>query len=144
MRAPGFTLIEMLVVLAIMAIVVAAAPALLSSLQGARLRAAADDLTAGLRAAHSQAVSRGTTTELLLDAAHHRYRISTQPATTNGLAAVQAVDVAPRSLVGADGIVHVRFAADGSASAARLALHRGARTIVLVVDWLTGTVHRDE
>jgi general secretion pathway protein H len=144
MRARGFTLIEMLVVLAIMAVAMAAVPSLLTSLQGVRLRAAADDLTAGLRDAHSQAISRRTMTEFLLDPTQRLYRVSSQPAPQAWPPVIQALEVSPTTLSDPDGTIRIRFFPDGTASAGRLVLRHGTGTIVLAIDWLTGSVHRDE
>ena len=73
----GFTLIELLVVLTIMALAMAAVPAIVAGLPGIRLRTAADEMVATLRELHQQAIRRGETTEVILDPAARAYRIST-------------------------------------------------------------------
>jgi type II secretion system protein H len=66
----GYTLTELLVVLAVMGLMVALAPPLLQSAQGGvRARAAAYHLAAQLQDAHDQAVDTGSTVQVNLSPA---------------------------------------------------------------------------
>ena len=56
--------------------------------------------------------------------------------------AVRSLQVTPASLVRPDGIVRIRFLADGTATEALIALRRPDGVAEIRVDWLTGRVSR--
>jgi general secretion pathway protein H len=140
----GFTIIELMVVLAIMAMAMTMAPAIMSGLAGGRLRAASDALVAELRGARGQAIRRSAPVELMLDLTKRGYVVSSDPGFHALPAIVDAVDVTPRELVLPGRIARVRFLPDGTADQARISLHGGSSTKVIAVDWLTGRVRHDD
>lgn len=140
----GFTMIEMMVVLAIMAIAMAIAPTIVTGLSGGRLRAASDELAAELRAARGQALRRNAPVELTVDLTKRGYSLSGKDRVHPLPDVVDAIDVAPATLVQPGGIARVRFLPDGTADQARISLHHGATTKTLAVDWLTGLVRVDD
>ena len=139
----GFTLVEMMVVMAVIAIATAAVPALLAGVSGARLRAVADDMIGRLRDTRQQAILHGTPTDLILDPVRRAYRMSTDSQIRALPAAVDRLEIAP-GLVGPDGVARIRFFADGSATAGLVRLRSGGRSVGIAIDWLTGRVRRDE
>ncbi len=137
----GFTLVEMLVVLAILALVMAVMPPLLAGSQGrAELDAAARELAAALRETRSLAIRDGRSASFTLDAAH-RFRAgggqarSLPPSLGLALAAGDEAHAAPSGAI--------RFFADGSSTGGRLTLLSGERRTDVTVDWLTGRVALD-
>jgi general secretion pathway protein H len=141
---PGFTLVELLVVLTIVALAMVAVPAIVAGLPSIRLRSAADDMVATLRELHQQAIRRGETTELVLDPSARAYRMSTD-ATPHHLAkAVAELGFATIAVVPPGGNTSIRFFADGSATGGTVLLKNGERQAAIKVDWLTGRVRRDE
>ncbi|HEY1300337.1 MAG TPA: GspH/FimT family pseudopilin [Stellaceae bacterium] len=143
-REPGFTLVETLVVLTIVALLTAAAPMIVSGLPGVRLRAAADDLATTLRQLRRQAIRGGETTALTFDPAARSYRASTDRLARPLPAAVAKIGFETTALWRADPSPTVRFFADGSATGARIVLENGARSAAVTVDWLSGRVRRDD
>ena len=139
----GFTMIETMVVLAIIAMAMAIAPAIVSGLGGGRLRAASDELAAELRSARGQALRRNAPVELTLDLTKRGYSLSGNRFRSLP-EIVDAVDVKPAALVQPGGIARVRFLPDGTADQARIALRHGTTTKVIAVDWLTGRVRADD
>ena len=138
----GFTLIEMLVVIAILAaasaILVARGPARSPGLEA---RAAASDLAQTLRLGRSRAIAADRPVSVVLDLATHAMTLDRAPRPalpgSVGLAAVMA-----------DGSVVRRqavfvFAPDGSASGGQVLLDVGGRRLTVAVDWLTGRVGVD-
>jgi general secretion pathway protein H len=137
-------MIETMVVLAIMAMAFAIAPAIVSGLSGSRLRAASDDLAAELRGARGQALRRSMPVEVMLDLTKRAYSVSGDTRLRQLPDVIEAVDVAPPALVHPGGLARVRFLPDGTADPARIALHHGAASKVIAVDWLTGRVRTDD
>ncbi len=140
-NSAGFTLIEMLVVLTLVALVMAIIPSVRGGLSNAELRAAADRLVDQLRMARSAAIAQGVATEFVLDPANRLYRLSSESQVYTLPSVVQRLDAA--GLSKADRLVRVRFAPDGSATAGRLLLFHGSRSASITIDWLTGNVRRD-
>lgn len=140
--AHGFTLIEMLVVLSLMALLAIGVPWIGAGLPGVRLRAAADDLILVLKELHGEAIRRGTTTELVLDPAARAYRISPDGAARQLPAAVGEVGFKAPAALRSDKAARVRFFADGGASGGTILLRQGAHSQAIAVDWLTGRVRR--
>ena len=143
-REWGFTLVETLVVLTIVALLTAAVPMIVSGLPGVRLRAAADDLATTLRQLRRAAIRHGETTALTFDPAARSYRASTDRSAHPLPAAVAKIGFETTALWHADSSPTVRFFADGSATGARIVLDNGARSAAVTVDWLSGRVRRDD
>ncbi len=136
----GFTLIEMLVVIAIVALIAAFA---LPQFSGAQAKAAmtstAHRLAAGLRSTRSLAMARGHSEAFSLDIAHGLYRAgmgAAQPVDKNvGLTLVTASQERIDAAAGS-----IRFFADGSSTGGGIGLRAGTRNTLILVDWLTGRV----
>lgn len=145
-RDAGFSLLEMLVVLAIMALVLSGAPPLFESLQAFRLKSAAAALVDNLREWHELAVRQGTTVEVVFDLPARAYA---GPGSVKHLLppVVDALGFQGRAIVGqalAPSIARLRFFPDGSSSGGALSLRHSHYAQRIVVEWLTGRVLRDE
>jgi general secretion pathway protein H len=141
MRAErGFTLIEMLVVIAIIALIAGLA---LPQFSGAQAKAAMTSTThrlaAGLRSTRSLAMAHGQSETFSLDIARGLYRPgtgATQPIDkTVGLTLVTASQERIDAAAG-----DIRFFADGSSTGGGIGLRVGTRRALILVDWLTGRV----
>jgi general secretion pathway protein H len=142
MRSRGFTLIEMLVVLLIIGMVLTVMPSLLSSVPGARLRAASDDIALTLKALRALAIDSGTDAALVLDPASRSYATLPDGARHVFPSTVDAVDIATTAPGLAGGVAVFRFFPDGTASGGTIRLHAGDRVASIAVDWLTGRVRQ--
>jgi general secretion pathway protein H len=140
----GFTLVELLVVLTIIALAMAAVPRMLASLPSIRLRTAADDMVATLRELHQQAIRRGETTELILDTAARVFRTSSDPAPRRLPEIVAELGFNSTAVLPSGTNASIRFFADGSATGGTVLFKNGERLAAIKVDWLTGRVRRDE
>jgi len=133
-RAAGFTLVETLIALALIALATALIAPNVSRVTGAMgLEGTVDDVARALRLARWQALVGGGTVAVKLDAATRRL-IGPTPATS--LALPDGVTLEARVAEG-QGFV---FLADGSASGGRLRLIKGGDSAMVTVDWLTGAV----
>ncbi len=137
----GFTLIELIVVLAIMGLVVAlASPRLHRALPGAELAAGAEELAAALRRTRARAIAGGHRAALLIDIEAARYALAGGP----GRRLPKGIEVEIRTAADAlDPIARraaMTFYADGTAAGGRIVLRRGTRAYRLDIDWLTGRI----
>jgi general secretion pathway protein H len=130
---PGFTLIEILVVLVILglalSIVAGFAPTGRSALD---LAAASDTLTNTLRLARAQAITRQQPVLLTLVAGGHGYAVD------------GAARALPNDVNASMDRTAIRFTPDGSSSGGTIRLAGGKHVRWLRVEWLTGRVSASE
>jgi general secretion pathway protein H len=133
----GFTLVEMLVCISILAFLAAVfVPALSGSRAATRLAASAHELALALRATRDLALVESRPETFALDATKRVYRRG--GAAPHGLD--RGLDV---QLVAADADAQggaIRFYADGGSTGGVLRLTLEKRRLDVVVDWLTGRV----
>ncbi|HLX29267.1 MAG TPA: GspH/FimT family pseudopilin [Casimicrobiaceae bacterium] len=137
----GLTLIELLIVLAIMAIVAAfALPMFGGGVSTSELRASARQLAAGLRLAQSEAVSQRRETFLVLDVAGRRFKVDNDPQEHKLPSKIELkLFTAQNDLVN-ENIGAIRFFPDGGSNGGRITVAAGARKFDVDIDWLTGRV----
>jgi general secretion pathway protein H len=139
-RCRGFTLIEVIVTLAILglalALIVGFKPPWSS---GLGLKGTAAELASGLRLARSQAIVSNRPVAFDLDVPGHIYRVGR--GAERRLPANLSVELL--TIVGESrgaGVGDIRFNPDGSSTGGRIALADGKRRVAVGVDWLTGRV----
>jgi general secretion pathway protein H len=126
----GFTLIEMLVVLAILAAVLGVvAGALPRHGGGLDLTGAADGVAGALRLARARAIALGRPVQFTLAEGGHAYAVD------GGLHAVP-----PSILLAMAGPAAIRFGPDGDSSGGAVRVAGTARALLVQVDWITGRV----
>jgi general secretion pathway protein H len=140
----GFTLVELLVVLAMIALLVALVRPLYSAaVPGARVRTEILDLAVSLRQSRNRAISSGKVIAVEFDTEHARYAIGPDitelPASTRLFAVQRGMN--PVQLIATDDpIVRLEFHPDGSSTGASVELRNTSASWQLDVDWLTGRV----
>lgn len=167
-RAAGFTLIEALVVLALMATAFALfAGALVGALPGQQLRDATHRLAAEMRATRARAVATGVDQSFIVDTQARTWRSGpsegaiddaganpgaslpgSKPANPRGNAhrsgefddALALGATVAREEQPGPGIAAIRFFADGSSTGGRVVVRRGGAAWRVDVNWLTGAV----
>lgn len=137
----GFTLVEVLIVMAILALILAVVPPLFSSsLSSATLKAAARDVAAGLRHARSEAITLNKEVRFRLDVEAHSFTIGDDKGALSLPSDVELVLFTATSEVLDDQTGMIRFFADGSSTGGGITLIDEDRKFEVMVDWLTGRV----
>lgn len=148
----GFTLLELLVVLAIAGLLIAAVPPLISAvIPGAELKGAVRELAVSLKRARFDAVSRGVPVDVTFSRDAARYAIGDEP--PQALPRNAELHVGPLPTSG-DHARHfratmaddyrLRFFPDGSSSGASIVFRRDAHRYAVTVGWLMGRVTIDQ
>jgi general secretion pathway protein H len=143
-REAGFTLIEMIVVMAVLGLVaglvLVRGPPRSAALE---MRAAANAVAQTLRVARTRAIMSNQRVTVALDPRAATLRIGA--GTSRGLPAgvtmsvITAADLTSAQ-AGASAQAGIAFLPDGSSSGGRVELATGARRMQVGVDWLTGRV----
>lgn len=139
-RSGGFTLIELLVALMILALSMGVvATTLMRGSTSFEVRAASADIADFLRAARLDAMSNGQRTVVDFDSEQRGFARTgdIQLALPHGVEAA----VGSASAAGKGRIV---FFQNGTSTGGRIELYNSARRACVNVDWLTGSVTREE
>lgn len=138
----GFTLLETLVVLVILAMALAVVVPAVSRGLGTSLNDVARDMHTGLRKARSQAVNLQHSTLFVLDMEDYVFRVDGGSPRAIPRAFELHARTATREM--RDHRAGIRFYPDGSSTGGRLGISEGDAYVWLEVDWLTGRVSRVE
>ncbi|MEO6382551.1 MAG: GspH/FimT family pseudopilin [Nitrobacter sp.] len=131
----GFTLAEMLVVIGIIALVIAATVSARPKASATRVAVATRAVTATLQLARAQAMVSNVETVFRLDVDKGRFGLpNSMHALPRGMAA--ALTIAETERAGRSG--GIRFYPDGQSSGGEIALMLDGRTARIAVNWLTG------
>ncbi|MCX7073281.1 MAG: GspH/FimT family pseudopilin [Methylococcales bacterium] len=136
----GFTLLELIVVLAIVALGYSAVAVNFSSGNDAMaLKAAARDLTSGLRYVRSQAMLSHETATLDFNLSNNSYSLTGQDKIYT---LPENIDVTINTAKDElhDGVAQLRFFPDGSSIGGRVTLEKKSHVQEININWLTGHV----
>ena len=141
MRQAGVTLLELLIVIALMGIVAAlVVPMFGGPVSTSELRATARQLAAGLRLARSEAVSERRETFLVVDVAGKRFKVDREAREYALPAKVELKLFTAQNDLVSESVGSIRFYPDGGSNGGRITVASGARKFDVDVDWLTGRV----
>jgi general secretion pathway protein H len=139
----GFTLLELLVVLAIIGLVVALVPGfVLRSQPQLDVQVAARAIADGMRQTRSEAVLRNLPQVFALDVEARVFRAADQPPVRIGDGIALSFRTARSQLLG-EGVGQIRFFPDGSSTGGQVRLVQGTARADVGSDWLTGLVTLD-
>lgn len=139
-RSRGYTLIELVLVAAIVAAAYALASRAFFGTSGAELRAASRSVAAGLRQARTLALHERREAALQLDLERRTLEV---PGSGRAIALPAGLEIklyTARSEIVAERAGAIRFFPDGSSTGGRVTLGAGKRRVAVDVDWLTGKV----
>ena len=139
-REAGFTLIEMIVVLAILGLMTA-----LIIANGTRVspavhaRAAAEAISGALRSARSEAVMSNRSVSFRLDLVSRSYQWGQAPRQVlpNDL---RLSLLTSRDQIASEGVGQIRFDPDGGSTGGRVSIEGGGIVWWVGIDWLSGRV----
>jgi general secretion pathway protein H len=138
--ARGFSLLEMMLVLIIMASLLGlAATSLSSSIGGAQIRAAGRDIAAGLRYTRSQAMVRKEPLTFHVDANERVWQAAEKPLKKIPDGMDLSLLTARSELTG-ENAGNIRFFPDGSSTGGRVTISSGELHWDVGVSWLTGKI----
>ncbi|MBV1800143.1 prepilin-type N-terminal cleavage/methylation domain-containing protein [Siccirubricoccus sp. G192] len=140
LRAPGFTLLETLVVLLILSLAATALPRLWGAGHGGLVRAAAEDAAAMLREARLAARGGGREARVVFDTALGSFRRAEGGRTGRVPQGAALLVEGAAAEADADGRIAIRFDAEGGSTGGRVRVALGALSSAVEVDWLTGHV----
>ncbi len=136
----GFTLFELIVVIAIMALMVTIVAAHKSPVSPAvHARAAAREIAGALRTARSEAIMSNRSVSFSVDSAGRRYWWSQRTPQLLSSDLNVALLTTKDQMVG-DSVGHIRFDPDGGSTGGRVAIAGGDATWWVGIDWLSGRV----
>lgn len=142
-REHGFTLVEVIVVLAILGLVYALAlPVFSRTLDGPRLKQTARALTADLREARSLALSRGEPVYFYVDAAQGSWRFAGQSGQVDETIRIRADVPAAWRTAGRTDVIG--FFPDGESSGGEIIVRLNDHAQRIQIRWLTGRVIQSE
>lgn len=136
----GYTLFEVLIVLAIIALVLAAVPIMAGRRAGPEVRAAAIEVAAAMREARSEAIARFEPVAFQLDVESRAYRVGSGGSAKTLPPALELALYTARKELAGETAGGIRFFPDGSATGGRVTLSEDGQRYVVTVDWLTGAV----
>ena len=143
-KAAGFTLIEMLIVLAILALTATFAVPLLSAPSGrVRIELASSELASALRLTRSAAIANNRELTLTIDVDRRRFASPVVPERSFApdIEAKLAFAAGTGRAASEGGF---RFFPDGSSSGGDVMLSSQGTQVKLCVDWLTGAVKKGQ
>lgn len=138
----GFTLIETLVVLTLIAIVSAALlPRIVAGLRGATPDDVANDIVLAMRETQGLALASGEPAVLEVDVDAHSLQLpGAKGRVIDVPRAWEMRLVTARREVSGAGTGGLRFFPDGSSTGGRIELRDGERSVLVDVTWLTGRI----
>jgi general secretion pathway protein H len=143
-RQSGFTLVELLAVIVLVAITLAAVSLSFSkSLSSAKIEAASRDLVAALRYTRGQAIVHGQQAALDIDLANNTYQAPGKPIVMLPREMHLLLHTAESEQTSATS-GRIRFFADGASTGGHISVLMGQREWRVNVSWLTGQVTREE
>ncbi len=134
----GFTLIEMLVVLTILALMMAVVVPAINRGMTVTASDIARDVQIGLRKARSDAVTQQKSQAFVVDMQKRQFQIRGRKTTQLPEGIELTAKVAHSEVM--DEKAAVRFYPDGSSTGGRISVHQDDEKILINVDWLTGRV----
>lgn len=143
-RSKGFTLIELIAVIVLIAILLSIVTFSFSkSFSGAKIQAASRDMIAALRYTRGQAIVLGKEQSMELDLANNRYKAPGRAIVYLPKNMHLGLLTAEKELT-SETSGRIRFFPDGASTGGHISVFMGDIEWRINIDWLTGAVTREE
>ena len=137
----GFTLIEMMVVLAIIAVVAAiAAPGIVQRYRSDSLETLSNGIIAQIRMSRTLAIATAKPQQIVIDLGGRTIRFANRPLLGLPADVKMTVTTGRETVAGREAAL--TFLPDGSSSGIEIDLQRGGQAAHIAVNWLTGLAYR--
>lgn len=136
----GFTLLELLVALAIMAAVLVIAIPAITSGGHIELKAAARDITTALRQTRLLAQNRAKAASLIIDVDKRSIHINNTDIKRSIPSDITIEMTTAESELSGDNSGGIRFFPDGSSTGGQITIWRNGQWVQINVEWLTGII----
>jgi general secretion pathway protein H len=145
MRSRGFTLLEILIVVSIIALSYTLLPKIFfSGVSGADLKSNARQVAGGLKLARDAAIYSRKSAFLSLDLGNRAFTVDGDAKVHQLHPEVELKLFTAQDDLVSDTVGTIRFFPDGSSNGGRITVGSGARKYLIDIDWLTGRVTIDE
>jgi general secretion pathway protein H len=145
MRTRGFSLLEVMVVLIIIAMAYTLLPKIaFSGVTGAELRSNVRAVATGLRLARDTAINRRRESALKLDLESREFTVGDQTRVHKLNDKLDVKLYTSQADLISEKVGFIRFYPDGSSNGGRVTVGAGGRNFEVDVDWLTGHVTINE
>ena len=145
MKARGFTLLEILIVISIIALSYTLLPKMFfSGVSGADLKSNARQVAGGLKLARDAAIYSRKPAFLSLDLGNRSFTVGGDAKVHKLHPEIELKLFTAQDDLVSDTVGTIRFFADGSSNGGRVTVGSGARKYLIDIDWLTGRVTVDE
>jgi general secretion pathway protein H len=143
-RGTGFTMLELLIVMAILGLTAAlAVPMFAQAMPDIQAKAAARDVAAMMRAARSLAITGNREVAVAVDLDRRTVELAGSRSEAIGKGIVLGLYTAEEELIG-PGAGRIRFYPDGTSTGGSVRLSTATRTYDVRVDWISGGVTIDD
>lgn len=144
-KAKGFTLIEMIVVIVLVAIMATVVASNIGAgNQTATLNGAVREISSALRFARGHALTHSKETSFKFNLKENSYQVTHKSKTFKISADIEVTLDIAQSQISEDKVGAMRFFPDGSSTGGRITLEMGENKRQLDVNWLTGQAEIDE
>jgi general secretion pathway protein H len=141
----GFTLLEILIVITLIAIAYTLLPRMFfSGVSGAELKSNARQVAGGLKLARDAAIYSRKPAFLSLDLAKRSFTVDGEAQVYQLHPEVELKLYTSQDDLVSDTVGTIRFYADGSSNGGRVTVGAGGRAYLIDIDWLTGRVTIEE
>ena len=145
MKERGFTLLEILIVISIIALSYTLLPKMFfSGVSGADLKSNARQVAGGLKLARDAAIYNRKPAFLSLDLGNRSFTVGGDAKVHKLHPEVELKLFTAQDDLVSDTVGTIRFFVDGSSNGGRVTVGSGARKYLIDIDWLTGRVTIDE
>jgi general secretion pathway protein H len=138
--ACGFTLLELLVVLMLMAVIAGFTVPMFTGVSTTALKGAARELAAALKQARSEAIATRVPMRVMLDLEERSFQVDGNAFVHRLPKGVELKLFTAQSDIVTERVGGIRFFPDGGSNGGRVTIAVGERKYEVDVDWLTGRV----